>query len=453
MRTGWPFCCTVLVGILLLGGAGSGGLRPCARNAGSAGLPAAADWDGSPVADGGLGTRRPAAGEDGRPAADWDGTPTAAPLSAARARSAASVLMARSLESIRRLRAARGIPIDPATDPNATGIVGEEFTPLTTSLGEAEDKRTSANPAFAGMMVDYFRRAKLGRGDVVAVGASGSFPALLLATLCAAHALDLEPVVVYSIGSSMYGANIPGFTFVDMLAALRRDGLLPYRFAAVSPGGQDDGGTGVVFEEETGNLLVQETRRSGLPEVGGASLAERIQRRLRIYEEAAGTRPVKCFVNVGGASANFGNTEASLALPAGLVLRPPARPDSPPAPPGPRPALPNSPPAPPGSPTRGLVFEFAARGVPVIHLLHVKGLARENHLPYDPIPMPGLAGHGVGPVHRRQVQWSSRGLPCRVAEVGEEGVLSTSTASTTSPGAGLKPCSAAAPAAGGHRGG
>lgn len=337
MRTRCPFCGAVVVGILVLGHAGSAGLKPGTTNGGVAGLASAVPGDSA-------------------------------------ARSAASVLMARSLESIKHLREARGIPIDPATDPNATGIVGEEFTALTTSVGEADDKRTSANPAFAGAMVRYFRQAGVGRGDVVAVGASGSFPALLLATLCAARALDLEPVVIYSLGSSMYGANIPGFTFVDMLAALRRDHLLPYRFAAVSPGGKDDGGTGVVFEEETGNRLLQETRRSGLPEVGGASLAERIQRRLRIYEAAAGARGVTCFVNIGGASANFGNTEASLALPAGLVLRPPA---------------------PPASPTRGLVFEFAARGVPVVHLLHVKGLARDNGLPYDPVPLPGLAGHSA----------------------------------------------------------
>lgn len=274
--------------------------------------------------------------------------------------------MARSLDSIRRLRHSRNLPIDPATDPNRTGIVGDEFTPLTTSLGDADAKRTSANPAFAALMVDYFQRAGLRRGDVVAVGASGSFPALLLATLCAARALDLQPVVIYSIGSSMYGANIPGFTFVDMLAGLRRDGVLPYRLAAVSPGGNDDGGGGVVFDEE-GDGLLEETRRSGLPQVGGVSLAESIQRRLRIYEGAAGRRRIRCFVNIGGASANFGDTPASLALPNGLVLHAPAAPDS---------------------PTRGLVFEFGARGIPVVHLLHVRGLALENHLPFDPVPLP-----------------------------------------------------------------
>jgi len=278
----------------------------------------------------------------------------------------AARLMARSLDSIKRLRQSKNLSIDRVLDPNETGIIGDEFTPLTTSLGEADAKRTTANPAFAAVMVNYFRRAGLRRGDVVAVGASGSFPALLLATLCAARALDVEPVVVYSIGSSMYGANIPGFTFVDMLEALRADGLLPYRLSAVSAGGNGDNGAGVIFDEQGGGLLA-EVRRSGLPVVAEASLSGSIQRRLRIYDEAAGPGTVRCFVNIGGASANFGDGPASLTLKNGLVARVPAL---------------------PGSPTRGLVFEFAARGIPVIHLLHVRGLALENRLPFDPVPLP-----------------------------------------------------------------
>lgn len=279
----------------------------------------------------------------------------------------ASRLMARSLVAIREARLSRGIPIDPSLDPHRTGIIGEEFTPLTTSLGDVDAKRTSANPAFAGAVASYFTAAGLRRGGVVAVGASGSFPALLLATLSAARALDLEPLVIYSIGSSMYGANVEGFTFVDMLARLREDGLLPYRLLAVSPGGYRDTGRGVLFDEG-GHALDDEARRSGLPVIGAASLAENIRTRLRLYEAAAAGRPVRCFVNIGGASANIGDTPAVLEVPNGLVL-PPTRA--------------------PASPTRGLLFEFAARGIPVVHLLHVRGLAAANHLPYDPVLPPG----------------------------------------------------------------
>jgi poly-gamma-glutamate system protein len=287
----------------------------------------------------------------------------------------AARLMERSLVSIKRLRNARGLAIDRTLDPNGTGIIGDEFTPLTTSLGEVEAKRTSTNPAFAAVMVDYFLRAGLRPGDVVAIGASGSFPALLLAALCAARVLELRPIVIYSVGASMYGANLPGFTFVDMLAQLRADGLLPYRVAAVSPGGDADAGGGVLFDGQ-GATLAAETRRSGLPIVAGASLAERITARLRIYDEAGGGRPIRCFVNIGGSAASFGDTEASLSLPNGLSLPPPPA---------------------PSSSTRGVVFEFAARGVPIVHLLHVKGLARDNRLPFDPVPLPPV---GEGEVYK-----------------------------------------------------
>jgi poly-gamma-glutamate system protein len=277
----------------------------------------------------------------------------------------ASQLMARSISAIRDQRERLGLAIDTGIDPNRTGILGDEFTPLTTSLGEADAKRTSANPAFASRLALSFQAAGLQRGDVVAVGASGSFPGLILATLCAARALELEPIVIYSVGSSMYGANLPGFTFVDMLARLREDGILPYRIAAVSPGGDQDGGSGVLFDEY-GDALIAEARRIGLPMVRGATLAERIQWRLRAFDGAARGRPIRAFVNIGGASASFGDTPASLEVPNGLVGKWLAMPIS---------------------TSRGLMFEYAARGVPVIHLLHVRGLAKQWGLPYDPVPL------------------------------------------------------------------
>ena len=66
--------------------------------------------------------------------------------------------MARSLASMKGLRLEKQLPIDPALDPNATGIIGDEFTPLTTSLGEVDAKRTSANPAFAAVVARYLAR-------------------------------------------------------------------------------------------------------------------------------------------------------------------------------------------------------------------------------------------------------------------------------------------------------
>ena len=165
----------------------------------------------------------------------------------------------------------------------------------------------------------------------------------------------------------MYGANIPGFTFVDMLARLRADGLLPYRIAAVAPGGEHDGGTRRALRRRrarrsstkrgAAGCRWSRARRSPTASSGGSGSTTR--------RPAAGRSAASS--TSAAASANFGDTAASLDVPNGLVLKLPAL---------------------PSSPTRGLVFEFAARGIPVVHLLHVKGLARDNGLPFDPVPFP-----------------------------------------------------------------
>ncbi len=175
----------------------------------------------------------------------------------------------------------------------------------------------------------------------------------------------------------MYGANLPGFTFADMLERLRRDGLLPYRLAAVSPGGGRDRGEGVLFDEDGGTLLA-ETRRIPVRLVDGDSLPARIAARMRIFDEVRAGRPIRCFVNVGGSAASWGDTDRSLSVQNGLVT---SWPDI------------------PSSPERGLVFEFAERRVPVVHLLFVRGLAQDNGLPFNPVPLPPV-GEGEVYSHR-----------------------------------------------------
>ena len=226
-------------------------------------------------------------------------------------------------------------------------------------------------------MVKYFQEAGLGPGDYVAVGASVP-SSLLLATLCAARVLDLEPIIIYSVGASMYGANIPGFTFIDMLERLRAEGLLPYEIAAVSMGGIQDRARGL-FQDNT-ELMLAIMEASGADIIIEDSLAESIGRRKEIYREKSGAQGISCFVNVGGASANFGNTEYSLHLPAGLITEFPYAIDH---------------------PERGLLFEYGEAGLPVIHLLNVRSLAALNGMPIDPIPLspPGKSG-----VYYHQVQ-------------------------------------------------
>lgn len=285
----------------------------------------------------------------------------------------AAELMQSGMRQIRELRESLGIAINPNEDPNLTGLIGAEITEFTTSLGNLEAKRTATNPDFAALMVRLFVEAGLDSGDFVAIGASGSFPSLILATLSACQALDLQPLLIYSLGSSMYGANIPGFTFPEMLEHLNRCGLFPYKILAISMGGDNDRAEGILSNFSI-DIVADIANKYGYQLIFEPDFVKSINKRLELYSEASHGIDIGCFVNIGGASVNFGETAASLKVPNGLVVRYPMINDS---------------------PERGLIFEFLARGVPVINLLNIKDLAVKYGLPIDPIPLPTIGVSSV----------------------------------------------------------
>lgn len=280
----------------------------------------------------------------------------------------AARVMTESLYVIKEEREAKGIVIDEKLDPNKTGLIGEEYTLLTTTLGNLSAKRTSTNPDFAALMVKYFYEAGLQSGDIVAIGSSGSFPALLIATLSACKSMELAPLIIYSIGASEYGATIPELTFIDMLETLRENKVLPYKILAVSMGGNKDQAESMLFPESV-EIIRDIAKKTEAYFIDIEDLSENIQKRMEIYKEAAGEKPIKVFVNIGGASVNYGNTSASITYPNGLVINGPKIPDN---------------------PERGLIFEYQLLNIPVIHLLNVRDLALKNGIPIDPIPLPEI---------------------------------------------------------------
>ena len=108
------------------------------------------------------------------------------------------------------------IKIDKSLDKNETGLIGLEWSGITTTLGDIEAKRTSTNPDFAALLVKLFKEIGLKKGDIVAANFSSSFPALNLAFISAADTLGLKAIIITSIGSSTYGGNIEDFTYLDM---------------------------------------------------------------------------------------------------------------------------------------------------------------------------------------------------------------------------------------------
>jgi poly-gamma-glutamate system protein len=297
----------------------------------------------------------------------------------------ASRLMARASAAIKDCRESRGVEVDRDRDPNGTGLIGLETSAITTSAGRLEAKRTTTNPNFAGLVVSLLHEAGARRGDAVAIGASSSFPALIVATLAAAEVMGVEPLVISSLGSSEWGANIPGFNWTDMEDCLRAAGVLDARPLARAVGGDEDVGRDMSAEGRA--LLESRIRQSGVLFLEESGLEPNVASRMKIYREGAGARPIKAFINIGGSWANMGTNAEVLKLRPGLagaVFVPP-----------------------PGE--RGVLQAMAAEKIPVIHLLNVKGLCERYGFPWDPRPLPRP---GEGPLFRRAVagSWPSVAL-------------------------------------------
>ena len=123
----------------------------------------------------------------------------------------AAELSKEMMEAIRNEKLHLGMRINTAIDPGSTGMIGELMTPLTTLSGRLGAKQTSTNPNLAAVVIDMLIKAGVGKGDLVAVGYSGSFPGMNVSVLAALKTIGARPVILASAGSSQWGANSPKF--------------------------------------------------------------------------------------------------------------------------------------------------------------------------------------------------------------------------------------------------
>jgi len=298
---------------------------------------------------------------------------------------AAAGLMASAERAVGERRRELGVPFDPVEDPNRTGLIGSEKGELTTTAGDPIAKRTTLNPDFAALTVLWLRELGIRRGDRVAIAASGSFPGIILAVLSACEVEGADPVLILSLGASQYGANLPGLSNAEMLAALEGKGIFRTRPAALSLGGDDDAGASEFGDIDSGPALraiaSAQAGAWGIPVLlpgKGATPADRVAASAREHLELyfRGGAP-RIFINIGGGEVAYGSTPASLHLPNGIIREAQVK---------------------ASGKDRGLIFDFLDRGIPVIHFLNIKGMAFANGLPVDPVPLPGI---GNSPIYRR----------------------------------------------------
>ena len=282
----------------------------------------------------------------------------------------AAHLTKRGFEAVRSERIAHHFPIDPTVDPANSGMIGLQLSPVTSNTGHLPSKQTSVNPNFAALIVSYLKEAGVKEGDLIAIGTSGSFPGLNNAVLAAVKTLHLEPITISSASASQYGANLPGFVWLDMEKMLYERGIISKRSVAASIGGMKDvaGGLSTLGKQ----LLEEAIARNGVERIYPTDLHDSVERRMAIFEREAAGRPIAAYINVGGGAASVGTHVGKKLYKPGLnrvVPRGAGAVDS-------------------------VMNRFAYKGVPIIHLTDMRVLAKQAGFPFAPEQMPQV-GEGM----------------------------------------------------------
>jgi len=286
-------------------------------------------------------------------------------------RIAAAHLAARAFAAIRDERLQRGLPIDPELDPCHSGLIGDAASPVTSVPGHLDAKRASINPNFAAVIVELLWAAGVKEGDVVAVGCSGSFPALNAATFAALETLQVRPVVISSASASQYGANLPEFVWLDMERVLYDQDLISFQSVASSLGGVED--TGARMSEEAVAMLKDSIARNGVALLEVESFQDAINKRMRLYGAEAAGAPIKAYINIGGGTVSVGKEAGKHEYTEGLSFTAPLD------------AL----------AIDSVMTRFIKAGTPVIHMINVRRMARGYGFPLWPTEIPPVGQGNV----------------------------------------------------------
>jgi poly-gamma-glutamate system protein len=272
-----------------------------------------------------------------------------------------------AFDAVKQLRIEKQIYIDSINDPMGYGLIGDEFTMITTERGDLGAKLTSANPNWSAYIIEQLIRTRVRNGDVVAISMTGSFPALNIATIIAVETYGAIPVWVASEGSSSWGANIPGLTWSVIENHLFSSNIIGTKAVGVSIGGGNNTGSGLT--EEGRSFMQKEISTKNANIINQTPLGSSIEKTMEILERAAKGKKIKLFINIGGGIVSFGTAQTAEKLASGfnsprmmLSLRDQA--------------------------VEGLVMLFMRKGIPVVNLEKINVLAEKVKFPVSPGVLP-----------------------------------------------------------------
>ena len=287
---------------------------------------------------------------------------------------AAARLQQRVTAAIKAERLSRGYDLAPE-DTLGLGLMGTRVSPITTSLGSEEAKRTSQLPDFAALAVRYLHEAGVRPGDRVGACFSASFPGIDLGVLCAAEVMGVDLSYSVSIGASNLGANLPGYVLPEMILTAYEAGLVSTLPDLITLGGDGDAGENMLAyllddEEDIREVEDMKTRL----EAEGLTVTYYVDGyEADVLDRMARMGDIAAFINVGGNILGMGDTDAAVSFGQGLL--PEAEPKI--------------------GPQSGLVERYLSLGVPTIHFLNIKQICTEVGIPYDPMAVPEIGVSGV----------------------------------------------------------
>lgn len=251
----------------------------------------------------------------------------------------------------------RKIVGDSKSDIKYSSLIGDEFTEVTTTLGSLEAKEISSNPEFAALVVKYLTDCEIDSTKTVGLILSGSFPALSISSLAAIQTLKAGAIIFSSLGSSMYGANQPGATWIDIENYLRNNGNLLYKSFLVTLGAENDNGGGLSTEGI--EMLMTAAAKNNVDIYIPRSLSESISKKTDILLQ----NKIDLLINIGGNQTSLGTCYHSSEIPNGMHKNFKACKDQ----------------------TRGIIMRLSEKGIPFVNLLNIRNLAVSNGISINPL--------------------------------------------------------------------
>ena len=157
-------------------------------------------------------------------------------------------------------------------DPNRTGLIGPDWSETTTTIGEVQAKRTATNPDLAAAIARILLGLKPPPGAAVGDRGVGLVSRRQYRCDLGCRDVGLKPVIVSSLGSSMYRRERSGIRLArhgNRHPAARTSGAA--RTAAVVLGGES-----ATAESLTGTgreMLIRAARRNGYEPIVAGDLA------------------------------------------------------------------------------------------------------------------------------------------------------------------------------------